>query len=67
MWSSGGKEKRKLKNPIKIICNHCKNVVFSVYSGQFVECSCGKVAIDQTENYIRILANKEDYSEVKYE
>jgi hypothetical protein len=67
MWSSSSKEKGKLENPTKIRCNHCKDIIFSVYSGQFVSCTCDKIAIDQTEHYTRILANKEDFSEVEYE
>jgi phage FluMu protein Com len=67
MWSSSGKKKGKLENPTKIRCKHCKDIIFSVYSGQYVECQCGSIAIDETEYYTRILASREDYSEVEYE
>jgi len=48
----------------KFMCLKCSDLVYSSYPGQFVSCSCGKLCVDETEHYIRILANNEDYTEV---
>lgn len=33
----------------------CQDVIYSQYSGQFVRCKCGKVAVDQTPHYQRVI------------
>jgi DNA-directed RNA polymerase subunit N (RpoN/RPB10) len=64
MWiPSSDKEEVDFK-PTKLLCLSCKSIVSSKYSGHFCSCSCGKLAIDQTECYTRILGNKQDYAEV---
>jgi hypothetical protein len=40
------------------------DIIFSKYPGHFVTCKCGCLSVDQTEDYIRILGNQEDYTEV---
>ncbi len=43
--------------PTKVQCPHCKDIVFSSYSGEFVSCSCGLTYIDETEFYLRTTAD----------
>ena len=49
----------------KIKCKHCGDIIESKYSGQFVQCSCGKIYIDETEYYCRVGGNEEDWEIVK--
>ena len=41
----------------KIKCNHCGDIL----TGAYIQCSCGKCAIDETPYYFRIIGNFEDY------
>lgn len=34
-------------------CDYCNYVMHSTYSGQFIQCKCGKSFIDITECYMR--------------
>lgn len=43
-----------------IKCKHCGTFVFSRYWGEFATCKCGKVSIDETEEYCRFIADSED-------
>lgn len=45
-------------NPTKVKCVNCNDVIFSSYSGEFVRCTCGKLAVDETGYYVRILGDK---------
>jgi hypothetical protein len=58
---------RSIPDPQKIICLLCKDVIYSKYYGQFVSCKCGKLAIDESMYYCRILGNRENYDEVQIE
>lgn len=46
------------ENPTKVKCVNCSDVIFSKYSGEFVRCTCGKLAVDETGYYVRILGDK---------
>jgi hypothetical protein len=61
------KNKAKLKNTIHLQCTHCNVIIHSSYSGEYVSCKCGKIGIDQTEFYTRMIGNKEDYLVVNNE
>lgn len=61
--SSSDKKEVDFK-PIKLVCLTCKSVISSRFSGHLCSCDCGKIAIDQTESYVRILGSKEDFTEV---
>ncbi len=50
---------------MKIRCKHCGDVIEGDKKGTYIECKCGKCAVDETEYYWRIIANKEDFEEVK--
>lgn len=43
--------------PIKIQCLECNSIIYSKKPKQYVECSCGKIAIDQSLEYVRILGD----------
>ena len=58
---------KPLENTIHLQCNHCNDTINSSYSGDCVFCTCGKIGIDQTEFYTRMIGNKEDYLVVKQE
>ncbi len=45
----------------KVKCVKCSDVIEGDLKGTFIECKCGKTAIDQTANYFRIIANKSDF------
>lgn len=49
----------------KIKYKHCNDIIESKYSGQFVQCSCGKIYIDETEYYCRVGGNLGDFELVK--
>lgn len=38
-------------------CRHCEAIIFSRYAGEYVQCSCGAVAVDQTPEYMRIIGD----------
>lgn len=67
MWSSSGSKKVKINKPHRLMCLSCKTIACSVYYGYYSSCDCGAVAIDETEEWIRILGNKSDFCEVDYE
>jgi Zn finger protein HypA/HybF involved in hydrogenase expression len=65
MRISSSKEEKDIEfKPIKYECLLCNNVVYSEYSGHYCQCSCGKLAVDQTEYYTRILGTPTKYKEV---
>lgn len=45
----------------KIKCNSCGDILEGDKKGTYIECSCGKCAIDETPYYFRIIANREDF------
>lgn len=49
----------------KIKCKHCGDIIESDGKGKFVQCSCGKIYIDETEYYCRVGGNKDDWEIVK--
>ena len=52
---------------MKIKCVHCKTVIEGDKKGTYITCKCGKIAVDETPYYWRIIANKEDFEEIKDE
>ena len=61
------KKPKQLTKTMYLQCNHCNDTINSSYSGDCVFCTCGKIGIDQTEFYTRMIGNKEDYLVVKQE
>ena len=45
----------------KLRCNNCGDVVEGDKKGTYIACSCKSVAIDETENYCRIIGNLEGF------
>lgn len=37
----------------RYFCNKCEDLIYSNYSGEFVECKCGESFVDCTDYYIR--------------
>lgn len=52
---------------MKIRCKKCGEVIEGDKKGTYITCKCKKIAIDETPYYWRIIANKEDFEEVKEE
>lgn len=52
---------------MKIKCTNCNDIIEGDKKGTYIQCKCGKCAIDETEYYYRIIANREDFEEVKEE
>lgn len=50
---------------MKIKCKHCNDIIEGDKKGTYISCSCGKCSVDETEYYWRIIANKEDFEEIK--
>ena len=40
-----------IRNAIR--CNQCGDVIESTYRHEYVQCSCGKVAVDGGHDYLR--------------
>lgn len=55
------KKPKPLENVIYLQCVKCCDIIHSSYSGEFVLCRCGKIGIDQTHDYIRMIGNEGDY------
>ena len=51
--------KKILKNKIK--CLRCGEIIESKETNDFVECSCGSVAVDGGKDYQKIIGNPKDY------
>ena len=49
----------------KIKCKHCGDVIESDGRGKFVQCSCGKIYIDETQYYCRVGGNLGDFEIIK--
>jgi len=45
----------------KIKCNNCGDILEGDKRGTYIQCSCGKCAIDETPYYYRIIGNFEDF------
>lgn len=50
---------KKEFRPTPIKCRQCGDIIQSEYPGQYVKCSCGEIAVDQTEYYKRVIGNSE--------
>lgn len=50
---------------MKIKCVHCNTIIEGDNRGTYIECKCGKCAIDETPYYVRIIGNSEDFEEIK--
>ena len=61
------KKPKPLENTIYLQCTHCDDIIHSSYSGEYVSCKCGKIAVDQTEYYTRVIGNEGDYLVVNNE
>ena len=61
------KKAKPLENVVQLYCNKCCDTVHSRWSGEFVSCKCGAIAVDQTHDYIRIIGNEGDYLVVNNE
>ena len=61
----GGISMRKIiRNAIR--CNHCGDVIESTYRHSYVQCSCGKVAVDGGTDYLRrsYSRNRDGYTDL---
>lgn len=61
------KKPKPLENVVQLYCNKCCDTVHSKWSGDYVSCKCGAIAVDQTEYYTRIIGNEGDYLVVNNE
>lgn len=48
-------------NPPEYQCRKCHTIIKSTYSGEYVSCKCGAIAVDSTEYYTRQIGNREDF------
>ena len=61
------KRPKQLTNTMYLQCTHCDDMIHSSYSGEYVSCKCGKIGVDQTEYYTRVMGNEGDYLVVNRE
>ncbi len=61
------KKPKQLTKTMYLQCTHCDDMIHSSYSGEYVSCKCGKIGVDQTEYYTRMIGNEGDYLVVKQE
>lgn len=47
---------------MKIRCRICDDVIEGDKKGTFINCKCGRIAIDETEYYVRIIGDMADMS-----
>lgn len=47
---------------MKIRCRICGDVIEGDKKGTFINCKCGRIAIDETEYYVRIIGDMADMS-----
>lgn len=45
----------------KIKCNRCGDILEGDKRGTYIQCSCGKCAIDETPYYYQIIGNLGDF------
>lgn len=50
---------------VKIKCNHCGDILEGDMKGTYIQCSCGRCAIDETPYYWRIIGNGEDFEVIE--
>lgn len=50
---------------MKIKCTNCNEIIEGDRKGTYITCKCGKVAIDETPYYWRIIGNEGDFEVVK--
>ena len=48
----------------RIKCVSCKQIIESVYRHDFVQCKCGKIAVDGGKDYLRRLGERNEYIEL---
>ena len=48
----------------RIRCNICGDVIESMNRHDYVECSCGAVAVDGGHDYLRRTGNLEDFEDI---
>lgn len=60
---------REFRNGYRLvaICPNCLDEIHSSRSGEYKECACGKIAIDQTEYYCRQIGSPLQVSEEYFE
>jgi hypothetical protein len=51
-------------NPPKFKCKEYDTTIWSRYPGEYVSCSCGKIAVDYTHHYGRHIGFPENFIEV---
>ena len=61
------KKPKQLTRTMYLQCTNCDVIIHSSYSGEYVSCKCGKIGVDQTGYYTRIIGNEGDYLVVKQE
>ena len=55
------KKPKQLTRTMYLQCTNCDVIIHSSYSGEYVSCKCGKIGVDQTGYYTRIIGNEGDY------
>lgn len=49
---------------VKHQCKLCEDIIWSAYSGEYKECKCGAIAVDQTAYYARYIGKPENFIKV---
>ena len=49
---------------MQLRCKNCNDIIEGDQRGTYISCKCGKIAIDETKYYCRVIGNEEDIEEV---
>ena len=52
---------------VKIKCLSCGDIIIGDGKGTYIECNCGKCAVDETKYYCRIIGNQKDWEQIEEE
>ncbi len=58
-------KKMKPKKETYYKCNKCGGEIYWNTHKEYIKCSCGVLAVDGCEYYIRLMGDKEDFEQIE--
>jgi len=55
----------KTKKETYYKCTHCRDEIFWNTHKKMTPCKCGAISIDGCVDYVRVIGNKEDYTQIQ--
>ena len=53
--------KQPSATPENIVCRHCRTEIPTNTHKKFITCTCGKIAVDGCEDYVRLIGDSADF------